>query len=196
MGRTPVRLRRRKTPVRLRQPSSFGSSPANQGRLFRFVAAFGSQSPGCGRRDQARPRSFFGSEFSNFELGTNFLVLGTAYCPFAGAGALSHLPSPFAGQRARGVGLGHGASRGGGRPPDYRSWRECHPEKLASSDQRLLERRYADNIQVQELASQLGRAGDSVSKSLGRIRRALLDCIQRKMPTTPIETRLARNVLQ
>jgi RNA polymerase sigma-70 factor (ECF subfamily) len=63
---------------------------------------------------------------------------------------------------------------------------ECR-QKLASSDQELLERRYVDKLQVQELACHLGRPVNSVSKSLGRIRRALLDCIQRKMAAGAIE---------
>lgn len=57
---------------------------------------------------------------------------------------------------------------------------ECR-QQLLPNDQRLLERRYCDNVPVQELANELGRPANSVSKSLGRIRQILLDCIARKM---------------
>jgi RNA polymerase sigma-70 factor, ECF subfamily len=57
---------------------------------------------------------------------------------------------------------------------------ECK-EELAAQDRQLLEERYADNVKVQDLATRLGRTENSISKSLGRIRRGLLDCIQRKM---------------
>ena len=57
---------------------------------------------------------------------------------------------------------------------------ECR-SKLRHSDQALLEQRYESNTPVQDLARQMGRPVNSVSKSLGRIRRALMECIQRAM---------------
>jgi RNA polymerase sigma-70 factor (ECF subfamily) len=54
-------------------------------------------------------------------------------------------------------------------------------KKLRLADQTLLERRYESNVTVQDLAQQMGRPVNSVSKSLGRIRRTLMECIQRAM---------------
>ncbi len=150
----------------------------NQGRLFRFVAAL---VPNLQDAEDVLSETtvVLWSEFSNFELGTNFLVWARR---IAHLRVLEHyracrrrlpdnvLAALVLDMERREAEADHRLS----------FLAECR-QKLASSDQRLLERRYADNIQVQELASQLGRPVNSVSKSLGRIRRALLDCIQRKM---------------
>lgn len=57
---------------------------------------------------------------------------------------------------------------------------ECK-EELCSQDIQLLEERYVKRCRVQELARRLALTENSVSKSLGRIRRILLECIERKM---------------
>jgi RNA polymerase sigma-70 factor, ECF subfamily len=54
-------------------------------------------------------------------------------------------------------------------------------EELAMADRELLDQRYAESVKVQELAVRWGRTENAISKSLGRIRRGLLDCIERKM---------------
>jgi RNA polymerase sigma-70 factor (ECF subfamily) len=50
-------------------------------------------------------------------------------------------------------------------------------EKLAAADHLLFRLRYQPGATVKAVARQLGRSADSVRKSLGRIRRALWDCI-------------------
>lgn len=57
---------------------------------------------------------------------------------------------------------------------------ECKDE-LSQQDRRLLEERYMGGMKVQILAQQWARPESSISKSLGRIRRTLLTCIERKM---------------
>ncbi len=52
---------------------------------------------------------------------------------------------------------------------------------LPTQDLRLLEKRYVENLKVRDLAVLIGRPENSISKSLGRIRRKLLECIERKM---------------
>jgi RNA polymerase sigma-70 factor (ECF subfamily) len=54
-------------------------------------------------------------------------------------------------------------------------------EKLPAADRDLIQRRYRENVKGIELARQLGRPVNSVYKSLGRIRRALLRCIERRL---------------
>ncbi len=54
-------------------------------------------------------------------------------------------------------------------------------EKLKSEDRELLQRRYQPGHSGKDLASELGRPANSVYQSLGRIRRYLLDCVQRRM---------------
>lgn len=58
--------------------------------------------------------------------------------------------------------------------------------KLSELDRSLIRRRYQPGVTVQQLAIDLGRTANSLSKSLGRIRRVLLECVDRTMA---IETR-------
>lgn len=54
-------------------------------------------------------------------------------------------------------------------------------QKLESKDRRLIEQRYQPGVTGKELAASLGRPANSVYQSLGRIRRALLACIERRL---------------
>lgn len=53
--------------------------------------------------------------------------------------------------------------------------------KLRPVDQELVQRRYAPGATGKSVAAALGRPANSVSKSLGRIRRALWECINRRL---------------
>lgn len=53
--------------------------------------------------------------------------------------------------------------------------------KLRPKDRELIQQRYAPGERGTHLAEQIGRPVNAVYQSLGRIRRALLDCIQRQM---------------
>jgi len=54
-------------------------------------------------------------------------------------------------------------------------------EELPPHDRQLVDQRYSENVRVQDLAQQLGQSENAVSKALGRIRRLLLACMERKM---------------
>ena len=54
-------------------------------------------------------------------------------------------------------------------------------DRLNSTDRELLVLRYAPGTTVKAIAERLGRPANSVSKSLGRIRQALWDCINQEM---------------
>lgn len=54
-------------------------------------------------------------------------------------------------------------------------------EELSPQDRQLVDERYADNQKVRDLAQRLGQSENAISKSLGRVRRFLLACIERKM---------------
>ncbi len=58
-------------------------------------------------------------------------------------------------------------------------------EKLNTQDRKLIEQRYQPGISGKELANSLGRPPNSVYQSLGRIRKTLLECVQR---TLTVET--------
>jgi RNA polymerase sigma-70 factor (ECF subfamily) len=53
--------------------------------------------------------------------------------------------------------------------------------KLSEIDRSLIRRRYQPGATVHQLATEVGRTANSVSKSLGRIRRVLLECIDRTL---------------
>ena len=54
-------------------------------------------------------------------------------------------------------------------------------ERLRPEDRDLVAQRYADGASGKGLAEASGRPANSISKSLGRIRRALFDCINRSL---------------
>ena len=58
-------------------------------------------------------------------------------------------------------------------------------EKLNAQDRNLIQQRYQPGITGKELARSLGRPPNSVYQSLGRIRKTLLECVQR---TLAVET--------
>lgn len=53
--------------------------------------------------------------------------------------------------------------------------------KLRARDRELIEQRYAPGEKGKHLAEQIGRPANSVYQSLGRIRRVLMECIQRRL---------------
>jgi RNA polymerase sigma-70 factor (ECF subfamily) len=53
--------------------------------------------------------------------------------------------------------------------------------KLSPRDQALIRERYQPGSSGKDLASDLGRPANSVYQSLGRIKRVLLECIQRRI---------------
>ena len=55
-------------------------------------------------------------------------------------------------------------------------------DELPNADQILIRRRYEPESSVKRIALEIGRTANSLSKSLGRIRRTLLECIERKLP--------------
>jgi RNA polymerase sigma-70 factor (ECF subfamily) len=54
-------------------------------------------------------------------------------------------------------------------------------QKLKARDRELIQQRYAPGESGKHLAGALGRPANSVYQSLGRIRRTLWECIQRRL---------------
>lgn len=54
-------------------------------------------------------------------------------------------------------------------------------KKLREEDRELITKRYAPGESGKSIARKLGRPANSVYQSLGRIRRALLECIRRRL---------------
>ena len=57
--------------------------------------------------------------------------------------------------------------------------------KLRPRDRELIERRYAPGENGKSAAEDLGRPVNAVYQSLGRIRRTLLECVNRQLATSP-----------
>jgi RNA polymerase sigma-70 factor, ECF subfamily len=53
-------------------------------------------------------------------------------------------------------------------------------DRLSAGDRDLMRKRYAEAMAVQAIAAAMNRSPNAVSKSLGRIRRLLLECINSK----------------
>lgn len=53
--------------------------------------------------------------------------------------------------------------------------------QLRSRDRELIQLRYTPGVTGDDIAAQLGRPANSVYQSIGRIRRSLADCIQRRL---------------
>ncbi len=53
--------------------------------------------------------------------------------------------------------------------------------KLKPADRELIQQRYEPGVSGKSLAEKLGRPVNSVYQSLGRIRRALLECVEREL---------------
>jgi RNA polymerase sigma-70 factor (ECF subfamily) len=54
-------------------------------------------------------------------------------------------------------------------------------ERLSERNRSLIRRRYQPNISVRELAAEAGCSANALSKLLGKIRRLLMDCVERKL---------------
>jgi RNA polymerase sigma-70 factor (ECF subfamily) len=54
-------------------------------------------------------------------------------------------------------------------------------ERLSDRNRSLIRRRYQPNISVRELAAEVGCSPNALSKLLGKIRRLLMDCVERKL---------------
>jgi RNA polymerase sigma-70 factor (ECF subfamily) len=54
-------------------------------------------------------------------------------------------------------------------------------EKLRPNDRRIIQHRYQPGSTARELAEEIGRPANSVYQSLGRIRRTLIECVQRQL---------------
>jgi RNA polymerase sigma-70 factor (ECF subfamily) len=52
-------------------------------------------------------------------------------------------------------------------------------DKLSEQERSLILRRYTPGMSVKDLATEVGRSANSLSHTLGRIRRCLLECVKR-----------------
>jgi len=60
-------------------------------------------------------------------------------------------------------------------------------DRLTERNRSLIRRRYQPNASVGELAAEIGRSANSLSKLLGKIRRMLLECVERRLAGNSFE---------
>jgi RNA polymerase sigma-70 factor, ECF subfamily len=60
-------------------------------------------------------------------------------------------------------------------------------ERLSERNRSLIRRRYQPNISVRELAAEVGCSANALSKLLGKIRRLLMDCVERKLSSEKLK---------
>lgn len=68
---------------------------------------------------------------------------------------------------------------------DKKSALEQCLKKLRPKDHKLILDRYSSGVPVMRIAEQIGRTANSVTQSLCRIRRLLIDCTQRELNKSP-----------
>lgn len=119
-------------------------------------------------------------KFETFQLGTNFFAWA---CQIARLQAMKHREKR--GKVARLFELeimdqlaDDAADEQLGLLPALPALRNCL-ERLPAQDRSLIMRRYLPGMSVKTLATELGRSANSLSHTLGRIRRVLLECIKR-----------------
>ena len=119
-------------------------------------------------------------KFGTFERGTNFFAWA---CKIARLQALKHRER--LGKSAKLFELhvmellaDEASDEELGRTPPLPVLCACL-EKLSEQEKSLILRRYLPGMSVKLLATEIGRSANSLSQSLGRIRRALLECVRR-----------------
>lgn len=121
-------------------------------------------------------------KFGEFEIGTNFYAWA---CTTARFQALKFRQRKLRGDKMLGVTALDKISEDA--TTDDRSYElpiealELCLEKLNDSDRKLVRNRYEPNASVKDIAQQLDTTANLVSKSLYRIRKALLACIERRL---------------
>jgi RNA polymerase sigma-70 factor (ECF subfamily) len=119
-------------------------------------------------------------KFDTFERGTNFFAWA---CKIARLQAMKHRERQ--GRSAKLFELhvmellaDEAGDEDSGRAAPLPVLRGCL-EKLSEQERSLILRRYTPGMSVKILATEIGRSANSLSHTLGRIRRSLLECIKR-----------------
>jgi len=122
-------------------------------------------------------------KFDAFEIGTNFLAWA---CKIARLQAMKHYERSSRSAKLFDSTvlekLADDAEDTALRPAVPLEVLEGCLDNLSATDQTLIRRRYEHGSTVKQIAIDIGRSANSLSKSLGRIRRVLLKCIERKLP--------------
>ncbi|MEN1678797.1 MAG: sigma-70 family RNA polymerase sigma factor [Planctomycetota bacterium] len=120
------------------------------------------------------------SKFSTFESGTNFYAWASAIARLQTLKFYeqnSRSPKLFSLETLEQIAL-QVDKAGGADEPLVGALNECL-ERLSDADRALIRRRYDGEVSVQGMAAEIGVTPNMISKSLTRIRKILLACVQR-----------------
>ncbi|MEM8944991.1 MAG: sigma-70 family RNA polymerase sigma factor [Planctomycetota bacterium] len=121
-------------------------------------------------------------KFESYETDTNFLAWA---CKIARIQALKHYQRSSRSAKLFDTSvlekIAEDAEQAASRPIVPLEVLELCLSKLTETDRTLIRRRYEPGITVKQIATEIDRTANSISKSLGRIRRALLQCIERRL---------------
>ena len=121
-------------------------------------------------------------KFDTFEVGTNFYAWA---CRIARYQAMKHYENKNRGAQLFDTHtlelLAADAMEDNDRQQVPIDELETCLEQLPESDRNLIRRRYEPGASVNRIAAEIGLSANMLSKSLGRIRRLLLNCVERKL---------------
>lgn len=121
-------------------------------------------------------------KFDSFELGTNFFAWA---CKIARLQALKHFERKNRAAKLFESGtlekIAADAFEAAQRTSLPLAILESCLQRLPESEQRIIRRRYGEKATVKQMAAEIGISANLLSKSLGRMRRTLLACIERKL---------------
>lgn len=156
---------------------------AHRQRLFRFIVAL---LPSLHDAEDVLQETnvVLWRKFNEYQSGTNFLAWATQIARFevlkhrrshARTGKFLPLDHEVMDQLAEDV------RRNGERLDGISDAFHRCVQRLSAADQELLRLCYSTGSTAKAVAAELGRPANSVYKSLGRIRQALLGCVKRKL---------------
>ena len=121
-------------------------------------------------------------KFDSFEIGTNFFAWA---CKIARLQTLKHYERNKRSAKLFDTStlekLAVEAMDSAARPTVPLEVLESCLARLLESDRKIIRRRYEPDTTVKQIANEIGLSANLLSKSLGKIRRSLLACIERKL---------------
>jgi RNA polymerase sigma-70 factor, ECF subfamily len=122
------------------------------------------------------------NKFDSFRLGSNFLAWARqiARNKIGHFVKRKHLPI-YVAEDLLDILMQGSTTRGSDQAEAYLAGLQRCRENLAATDQQLLQLRYVEGLSTVEIAERTQRLQQSVSRSLNRIRRWLLECIRMEL---------------
>ena len=153
----------------------------NARRVYGFVRALVPHKPDAEDVFQEVGRTLW-EKFDQYESGTNFLVWAFAIARFAVfqyRRTRARLPTSLSDAVFELI-AAELQNSSGEEDPRYQALVECL-QKLSVRDRELIDARYRQGETTKSVAASAGRSIDAIYRSLRRIHKALLDCVQQRI---------------